>query len=143
MLDFTLVHCTNWLSQAHLAPIGPLMQQGQWANRSSHLSQSLRAVRNICSGLDLAISTNHCSKTPRKESQKVQQGTATALLRLVARTHGVTQTKSVFSTEGLPSSYYDLKLKAFQNKYCKYCMFLLLFFEKYYEYLTKGGNLGL
>lgn len=73
-MDFTLVHCTNWLSQDHLAPIGLLKQQGQWANRSSNLSQSLRAVRKICRGLDLAITTNHYSETPRKEPQKDQQG---------------------------------------------------------------------
>lgn len=37
--------CTNWFSQDHLAPIGPLVEQGQWANRSTRLSQGLQAVR--------------------------------------------------------------------------------------------------
>lgn len=48
-----------------------------------------------------------------------------ALLRILASTHRVTQTKSAFSIQGLPSFVYDLK--ALANKYW------LLLYAEYHE----------
>lgn len=47
----TALPCMNWFSQASLAPIRPLMEQGHWANRSSRLFRRLGAMRKICRGL--------------------------------------------------------------------------------------------
>lgn len=69
-LCFVLVPCTNWLSQAHFAPIGPVMEQGQWANRSSPNAQNReKSLKRP----DPAVTSHHCTETPRSESLEDHQ----------------------------------------------------------------------
>lgn len=119
------------------------MQQGQWANLSSHLSQSLRAVRKICSGLDLTISTNRCSETPRKESQKDHQGMVKGFLNYQHYAYCSVLMESYKQSQCFPLRGYPVLIMIWSWKllkintvntvcFCCYC------FMKYYEYLTRG-----
>lgn len=79
----------NRLSQARLAPTRPFMEEGQWANRSSRLSQRLKAVRKIW-----RVTAHYCPETPRKESQRAHKDVfilSSALLHLLTHTRGVIQ----------------------------------------------------
>lgn len=143
----------NCFSQASLAPIRPLMEQGHWANRSSRLFWRLRAMRKICRGL----TQQQQHATP----QRPQVATRRRISRLwgciffwmittptPASQHSGSYTNSQhFPLRGYPSPffmmcswrpYYKYWWLLLLAKYCGYAAeFDLIWFRNYKLYLLK------
>lgn len=109
---------------------GHVMEQGQWANRSSRLSQKALSREKNLERPDPAITIHHCTGTPRSHSQE-------CCCLMISTPRALKESHKHCQPFPLrDSSFYDLQPKAFPNKYR-----WLLLFAKYSGCMDGGCGL--
>lgn len=134
----TALPCMNWFSQASLAPIRPLMEQGHWANHSSRLFRRLGAMRKICRGLTQQQQHANPQRPQVATRRRISRlwgcifSEWSQLLRLLASTQGVIQTVSIFHWGATLLPFLWCAVEGLLNKY-----WWLLLLAKYFGYAAE------